>query len=118
MVEAMKEYFTRFVDFKGRTSRKTFWLTVLGLLLIQIIIGVVSGVLAFLLHIDPRTISNTVSLVWSLVTIIPSTAMDVRRLHDINKSGWLVLLALIPIVGFIILIVFCCLPSVDEGNKY
>lgn len=118
MIEAFKEYFTRYVDFKGRTSRKTFWLTVLCLFLISIIFGIIGGVLAFALHIDSKTISNSISLVWGLITFIPSLAMDIRRLHDINKSGWLVLISLIPIVGFIVLIIFFCLPAVDEGNNY
>ena len=50
--------------------------------------------------------------------IIPMWTLEVRRLHDINKSGWWLLISLIPAIGFIILIIFFATASVDEGNVY
>ena len=55
---------------------------------------------------------------WSLAILLPGLAVAIRRLHDIGKSGWFVLLALIPIVGSIILIVFYVKDSEPGENKY
>lgn len=118
MVEAVKEFFTKYAVFEGRTSRKTFWLTVLGLFLIGFVIGLVGGIIGAACGFDNTTTSNTLSTIVSLVTLVPSLAIDCRRLHDINKSGWWQLISLVPFVGWIILLVFFCLPAVNEGNKY
>ena len=50
--------------------------------------------------------------------LVPSLAVAIRRLHDTNKSGWFLLLALIPIVGFIVLIVFLATPGEPGPNNY
>ena len=113
MVDAVKLFFTHYVDFKGRTSRKHYWLAVLGIILIAFVAGFVCG----LCGMDEKT-TTTVSGLISLATLLPSIAILVRRLHDINKSGWFIFISLIPLVGGIILLVFMCLPSVDENNQY
>ena len=118
MVEAVKEFFTKYAVFEGRTSRKTFCLTMLGLFLIGFVIGLVGGIIGGVAGMDNTTTTNTLSTIVSLATLVPSLAIDCRRLHDINKSGWWQLIALVPFVGWIILIVFLCLPAVNEGNKY
>ena len=118
MVDALKEFFSKYATFSGRTSRKTYWLTVLGLFLVAFVIGFVAGFVSVFLKMDPEVFSKNLSLVLELIVLIPSIALDARRLHDINKSGWWQLIALVPFVGSIILLVFFCLPSVNEGNKY
>ena len=112
------DYWKNYFNFKDRTSRKDFWMTVLFLFIISFVIGL----------IFPGTIDTSgnsfqyngsvVTSIWSLATIIPSLAMGVRRLHDINKSGWWILIDLIPLVGIIVLLVFYCSKSVDTENKY
>ena len=118
MVEAVKEFFEKYATFEGRTDRKTFWLTVLGLFLIGFAIGIVCSILGGVLGVDAEKLSQYVSGLVSLATLVPSLALDCRRLHDINKSGWWQLIALVPFVGWIILLVFLCLPAVEEGNNY
>lgn len=56
--------------------------------------------------------------IYGIAIIIPGFALSIRRLHDLNKSGWWILLGLIPIVGGIILIIWYCFSSVDAGNRY
>ena len=129
MVNAVKEYFTKYFDFNGRTSRATFWWTVLAIFLMTFVVSFV----ATLIFGAPPTEniqtmedvkayytsgSNIIILIWTLLLIIPSIAMSVRRLHDINKSGWFYLLGFVPFVGSIILFIFYCLPAVNEGNNY
>jgi uncharacterized membrane protein YhaH (DUF805 family) len=55
--------------------------------------------------------TNILSSIWSLATLIPGIALDVRRMHDIGKSGWAILISLVPLVGWIILLVWLCQPS-------
>lgn len=133
IVNAVKEFFTRYVDFKGRTSRATYWWTILGLFILGFIIGFVSSLIfgaaptinantnieaGEALKIYFSSATNVISFIISLITIIPGIAMSIRRLHDINKSGWFYLLSFIPFIGQIILLVFYCMPTVDEGNNY
>ena len=118
MVEGVKEFFQKYATFTGRTSRKTYWMTILGLFLAGLVIGFVCGIVGGIAGGDATKLSNVVTSIISLATFVPSIALDARRLHDINKSGWWQLISLVPIVGWIILIVFLCLPAVEEGNNY
>ncbi len=54
----------------------------------------------------------------NLVILVPGISMCARRLHDVNKTGWFMLIELIPVVGTIILLIYLASASVDEGNKY
>ena len=116
MVEATKEFFTKYATFSGRTSRKNYWLAVLGLFLIAFVIGIIAGIIGYAL--DNKNISNIFMAIFELAILIPGIAMSVRRLHDINKSGWWYFISFVPFVGSIILFVFTVLPSVEEGNNY
>ena len=112
MVDAVKKFFINYVNFKGRTSRRNYWLAVLGLFIIEFCIGFVCG----LAGVTEQT-STVISDVISLAVFLPSLAICIRRLHDINKSGWWYLIAFTGI-GVIVLLVFFCMKSVDEGNNY
>lgn len=103
-VKMWKNYFV----FSGRSTRRDFWMAYLVNIVVAALVGYVSGLLEIAL----------IGFLYSLLTIIPMWTLEVRRLHDINKSGWWLLISLIPAVGFIILIVFLATPSVDEGNMY
>lgn len=63
-------------------------------------------------------IANVLTFLYSLGVLLPSLAVGVRRLHDTGRSGWWLLIGLIPIIGTIILLVFLCLDSQDGDNKY
>ena len=118
MIEATKEMFSKYCVFSGRTSRADFWWAVLGYIILSIIVGFVVGLIAAAFGADTNSVSTTFSYIWYLATILPVLGMQARRLHDINKSAWFLLLCLIPFIGSIILIVFYCLPAVDKDNSY
>ena len=92
MINAYKAYWKRYFDFKGRTSRSNFWWAILGQLIVSIIVGFLARMLD----------TNAVNSLWSLITFIPGLSLNVRRLHDVDRSGWLVLLAYIPIILFMV----------------
>lgn len=115
MINAVKEMFSKYCVFSGRTSRANFWWAVLGIFILTFIVGMIA------MAIGGSTESNgyiLITSIWSLVLLLPTLGMQVRRLHDINKSGWYWFLNLIPLVGGIILFVFFCLPAVDKDNSY
>jgi uncharacterized membrane protein YhaH (DUF805 family) len=98
-----------YVGFSGRARRKEYWMFVV----FNVIISVILSLLQSLIHIQPFLTS-----LYSLAVLLPSLAVSIRRLHDTGRTGWWVLIALIPIIGSIILIVFMCLDSQEGDNQY
>ena len=62
--------------------------------------------------------AGPIGIVWSLANLLPGIAIGVRRLHDLDKSGWWVLIALIPLIGAIILIVWYCSKGTTGDNRF
>lgn len=100
-LEATKLYFTRYAEFSGRSRRSEYWWAYLSTAILGFLI-------AFFL--------SPVAWIWTLATFIPGLAICVRRLHDIGKSGWTLLLGLIPLVGPILLIVWYCTDSAPDNE--
>ena len=117
MDKALKDMFFKYAVFKGRTSRADFWWAILGYLILNFIFGFVVGLVSSLLGESSGFVYSILSI-WYLVTFLPLLAMEVRRLHDINKSGWYIFISLLPMVGSIIMIIFFCQPTVNENNHY
>jgi uncharacterized membrane protein YhaH (DUF805 family) len=101
--------FQRYADFQGRSSRAEYWWFTLALLLAGFAIGLLMKVLG---------IAVELLYVLMLPAIIPSIAVQVRRFHDIGKSGWFILLGLIPFIGSFIIIYFMVQPSMAGPNQY
>ncbi len=104
-----------YADFNGRARRSEYWYFVLFNLIISFVIGFTFGVIAGIL--DMPALANLAYL-WSLAVFIPGLAVSARRLHDIGRSGWWLLLSLIPLVGAIILIIWYCKDSQPGANQY
>lgn len=68
--------------------------------------------------IDAIIGSSVLGLILTLVFLLPSLAVTIRRLHDTDRSGWWILIGLIPLIGAIVLIVFACQDSQPGGNQY
>ncbi len=107
-IAAYKAAFSRFADFSGRTSVGGFWRYAAVNFVVAVVLAVLSNVSSVFLLLY---------FVYGLAVIVPSIAIAIRRLHDTGKTGWMILLGLIPIIGFIILIVFYVQPS-DGPNEY
>ena len=100
-----EEILLRYFDFEGRTSRETFWHVVL----INIIIGAVISALLVVPVVN--VVAGIVDAVYGVATLIPGIALTVRRLNDTGKSWPFIFFALIPCVGWIIMLVFMLQPS-------
>jgi len=108
-------------QFDGRSRRKEFWIFELLNILIMLALFF-SGFFAFGTTEHNNDLSEAVLFIplaiYILAIILPSLAVTVRRLHDTGKSGWMILLCLIPIIGVIIVLVFVVLDSDHGPNKY
>jgi uncharacterized membrane protein YhaH (DUF805 family) len=89
--ESIRVCFTKYADFTGRASRSEYWWFFLFIVLVSL---------------GASMISNVLSAVFSLATLLPSIAAATRRLHDTHRSGWWQLICLVPVIGWIVLIVF------------
>jgi uncharacterized membrane protein YhaH (DUF805 family) len=105
-LEVMKKY----AVFSGRARRKEYWMFFLFNCIIAFVIGFVMGFIGALLGIG-ATLSNLVSVIYSLAVLVPGIAVGVRRMHDIGRSGWWILF---PFVN----LVFLCLDSQPGDNEY
>jgi uncharacterized membrane protein YhaH (DUF805 family) len=103
-----------FTDFQGRARRKEYWMFVLFNIIISIILTSIDMLLGFNMEAGYGVLTG----LYSLFIIIPSLAVAVRRLHDTGRSGWWLLIGLIPLVGFIVLIVFFVLDSQEGSNNW
>ncbi|MCT7466485.1 DUF805 domain-containing protein [Aliarcobacter cryaerophilus] len=109
-IHCLKNYAT----FSGRATRSEYWYFTLFYILIIISLTIFDEITG---TYDEVSGFGLTSLIFSLAMFIPSLAVFVRRLHDTNRTGWWFLIVLIPIIGFIVLIVFLCLDS-KEDNQY
>lgn len=109
----------RYADFSGRSRRKEYWMFALFNVIVMIGIGIIGAVLGGFTPGDSGEMSFSSGLmlgligIYSLAILVPALAVQVRRFHDQNKSGWFVLLGFIPYIGGLIVLVFMCL----DGNK-
>ena len=108
-VESIQTVLGKYCDFNGRARRSEYWWFTLAY---SVLSGVLSG------FAQNSTIFGIISGIVSLALLLPSLGVSVRRLHDIGKSGWWLLLALIPVIGAIILIVWDCKDSEPGDNQY
>lgn len=100
-----------YANFSGRARRKEYWMFVLINLIISYGLIILGGVFE-------SSILVILSYVYSLAVLIPSIAVAVRRMHDIGKSGWMILVGLIPVVGAIWLIVLLATEGNSGSNEY
>ena len=98
-VEVLKKY----AAFDGRARREEFWIFALVNLVVMIVLSLVS---------------SFISMIYSFAVLLPNLAVGARRLHDTSRSGWWQLLWFIPIIGWIVVIVFLVQDSEPGENEY
>jgi uncharacterized membrane protein YhaH (DUF805 family) len=116
LIQRILTPYRRYFDFRGRSSRQEYWSFVLLFIAIATVVIMVQG----------YTVQNTmadriVSGIWMVflaVTIIPGFAAASRRLHDIGKSAWWLLIYFVPLIGGIWLLILLATPSQKGSNKW
>ena len=104
----------QYADFTGRARRTEFWMFVLFSAIISIVLRVIDN----LIFGNGMTSGGPLGLLYSLAVLLPSIAVSARRLHDIGRSGWWQLIGLIPIIGWIVVIVWYATAGKAEPNQW
>ena len=120
-VEAIKSAYRNYVNFSGRSQRSAYWWWVLFQCITGILIALAEGGGSFSSgngSFSAGVTGGPISLIWMLVNLLPGIAVSIRRLHDLDKSGWWLLVAFIPLVGAIILLVWFCSKGTTGTNRF
>lgn len=102
-IDAVKTCFRKYVVFEGRATRPEYWWFVL---------------FVFCGFIVLRLIWFPLSLIFDLAIVLPHLAVGARRLHDTDRSGWWLLIGLVPLIGAIVLLVWFCQESDTGANRF
>ncbi len=112
-VNEIKEWYLKslekYVEFSGRARRKEYWTFVLVNLVISVLLSALEGIFGLF---------GFLGTLFGLFVFLPSLAVGVRRLHDIGKTGWWLLISFIPLIGLIVLIYFFVQDSEPGSNQY
>ncbi len=108
ITKAFQMVLSNYVGFTGRATRSEFWYYFLAYIILFVIVNVVGGIIG----------SPFLSMILGLGVLLPTLAVEFRRLHDTGRSAWWLLVAFIPLVGIIVLIYFWAQPSEDGDNSY
>ena len=106
--EAIKDGFDHYAKFDGRASRPSFWWWVLFVIIVSIVANIIDSA------IDAPVLSTIVGA----GLLLPGLSKAIRRLHDTGRTGWWILIGLIPLIGFIVLLIFYLEKSEPTENQY
>ncbi len=115
-MNAVKTYFidvikNQYINFEGRATRQQYWMYILFYFVLSVIVSILGAILG-------ETVYKILNFLVTLGLFLPTLSIGVRRLHDTDRSGWWFLVALLPIIGYIVLLVFFCLPSTEGENRF
>ena len=110
-IKVLKQY----TDFYGRARRREYWMFVLFNVLISLALGIIDNVIG---TYSAEMHTGLFEGIYSLAVLVPSLAVTVRRLHDTNRSGWWLLISLIPFLGWALLLVFMILDGTPGENRF
>lgn len=125
--EVVQAGFRKYFDFNTRSSRSEFWLFIIFLLITGSIVTVIEGQLfpgdtvpnaglAFSFGADAS--NGPLSAIFSIIVFIPWLSASVRRLHDIGKSGWWVIVGFIPLIGWLMMLIWLVRSGDVDDNVY
>lgn len=109
------EVLKKYAVFGGRARRKEYWYFILFNIIISIVLAIIDSATG---NFSPETGMGLLGGIYTLAVLIPGIAVGVRRLHDTDRSGWWLLLLLIPLLGAIVLLVFMVQDSKPGQNQY
>ncbi|MEW2050910.1 DUF805 domain-containing protein [Streptomyces sp. NPDC005476] len=103
-VDVLKKY----AVFGGRARRQEYWMFTLFSVIVSIVLAIIDAAIG----------SSILGIIYAVAVLLPSLGVAVRRLHDTGRSGWWILIALVPLVGAIVLLVFLASEGKQEPNQY
>ena len=109
LINSFKAVVTNYVGFTGRTGRSEFWYFVLAYFIIYVVLAILESLVGM---------TGILTGIFGLAMLLPTLAVEFRRLHDTGRTAWWLLIAFIPIVGLIVLIYFFAQPTKEGDNEY
>lgn len=98
----------KYTVFDGRAGRQEFWMFVLFSIIVYIVVAIVGNIIHF----------PALAGLYGLAVLLPTLGVEIRRLHDIDKSGWWILISFVPIIGGIWLLVLFCMAGTPGANRF
>jgi uncharacterized membrane protein YhaH (DUF805 family) len=105
---AVKTCFSKYVDWNGRALRSEYWWWVLFVVIVSIVLAIVDMALGI----------QALGPLFSLATLLPGLFVGVRRLHDGGRSGWWMLIVIVPLIGVLVLLYWLIIEGEKSDNKY
>jgi uncharacterized membrane protein YhaH (DUF805 family) len=128
LVQSVKRFILKYADFSGRASRSEYWWLALATAVVYLglgLLGTLAGIPGMTVHADGSSDPGPGFLPFALIlavfffgTIVPNLSLGVRRLHDVDLSGWLILLALFPYLGGLAIFILSLLGPKPGGARY
>ena len=115
--EAIKSCFVRYTDFSGRSIRSEYWNYAVFIIVLSFVFDYLDSKIAGVPYWEYTDWYGALTIILTIVTTIPSLAVSVRRLHDVNKSGWWLLIAF-TVIGLIPLIYWACKKGDETENRF
>ena len=106
--QAISSGFSNYVNFSGRAIRSEYWYWILFIIIADIVAGIIDYAIGI----------QVVTSLFGLATLLPNLAVAIRRLHDLDRTGWWIFIGLIPLVGWIILIIWYCTRGTAGPNRF
>ncbi|EHM49525.1 MAG: DUF805 domain-containing protein [Yokenella regensburgei] len=103
-----------YIGFGGRARRKEYWMFVLVSFILAAVISIIDRILGW----EHSNGEGVLTTIYGLLVLIPSWAVQFRRLHDTDRTAWWLLLLLIPIIGWIVILVFNCQSGTPGSNRF
>lgn len=105
----------RYAVFRGRAGRPEYWYFVLLYLVCSLGMAILDALAG---TVNAESGAGLFGSVFGLALLLPTIAVGVRRLHDIDRTGWWLLISLVPLIGWIVLIVFAAQPGTPGSNRF
>jgi uncharacterized membrane protein YhaH (DUF805 family) len=121
MITAIKTVLGKYATFSGRATRPEYWWWLLATIILFTVLGLIDGgLIAPMMGFETFSpdAGQPVSMVVSLALLLPNLAVAVRRLHDTDRSGWWLLLSLIPLLGTLVLLYFFVQRGTEGSNRF
>ena len=106
--QAISSGFSNYVNFSDRACRSEYWFWILFIIVAEIVTSFIDFAIGL----------GVVTALFGLATVLPNIAVVIRRLHDLDRTGWWIFLGLIPLIGAIILLIWFCTRGTDGPNRF
>ncbi|MGL5698126.1 MAG: DUF805 domain-containing protein [Kluyvera sp.] len=103
-----------YIGFGGRARRKEYWMFVLVNVILTLVLGVVDKILGW----QRAGGEGVLTTLYGILVFLPGLAVQFRRLHDTNRSAWWLLLLIIPLVGWLVILIFNCQAGTPGDNRF